>query len=502
MNFAAQLASVCRGAVNAENLANLARLALAEGGEEQALPWLMRGARQGTDARTWQWTGLLQRALDEHDAALQSFARAARLAPSDSGIAHGRAHVAFEAGIDAVSLFQQARRLSPGSGDVLIGLAAAQMAIGKGEEAAAGLDAVLAAAPLWLQGHMQLAQLRSTIGQGNIVAASLERALSQLPGEATLWRGLFDLYLRRENYAELGNVLTRARTAGQMSELCAEYEAIVASELGAEHADALFDKAPGAAQPRLALWRIRHLLRTTRADQALALIDAELKADRGTAVWPYAAAAWRLTGDPRSAWLEGDERFVVVMNLGQEFPAVDRLAVHLRSLHVAKGEYLDQSVRGGTQTDGPLFSRIDPAIRAVRAAMTRAVERYIRQLPPTDSSHPLLAHRRDRRVRFAGSWSVRLGDAGHHANHVHPQGWISSALYVALPPRQPGEAVDAGWLTLGEPQATLGLDLCPTRAVEPRVAQLVLFPSWMWHGTRPFAEGERLTIAFDVAPPR
>lgn len=110
--------------------------------------------------------------------------------------------------------------------------------------------------------------------------------------------------------------------------------------------------------------------------------------------------------------------------------------------------------------------------------------------------------RRDRRPRFSGSWSVRLGGGGHHANHVHPQGWISSALYVALPPKNAGDAPDAGWLTLGEPQAALGLALPPSRMVEPVPGRLILFPSWLWHGTRPFGEGERLTVAFDVAPPR
>ena len=84
---------------------------------------------------------------------------------------------------------------------------------------------------------------------------------------------------------------------------------------------------------------------------------------------------------------------------------------------------------------------------------------------------------------------------------MHPLGWISSALYVALPHRAPVEAEDAGWLTLGEPDRKLGVDLPPWRKVEPEPARLVLFPSWMWHGTVPFPEGERLTVAFDVAPP-
>jgi hypothetical protein len=170
-------------------------------------------------------------------------------------------------------------------------------------------------------------------------------------------------------------------------------------------------------------------------------------------------------------------------------------------LHVAPGEYLDQSVRGGSQTDGPLLSRIEPEIQALRAAIVSAVEEYRDQLPPTDPKHPLLRERRDRRVRFSGSWSVRLRRAGYHANHVHPMGWISSALYVALPARLPTDEQHAGWLKLGEPPAEIGVDLAPTRLIEPKAGRLVLFPSWMWHGTVPFAEGERLTVAFDVRSP-
>jgi hypothetical protein len=111
-----------------------------------------------------------------------------------------------------------------------------------------------------------------------------------------------------------------------------------------------------------------------------------------------------------------------------------------------------------------------------------------------------LRQRRDHRVRFAGSWSVRLRDSGYHANHVHPQGWISSALDVALPVPAAGDAPTAGWLKIGEAPRELRVDSPVVRLIEPKPSQLVLF-SWMWHGTVPFSAGERLTVAFDVRPP-
>ena len=85
-------------------LEDLARNALETGEEEAALDMLERAAVEHGSARLWQWVGLLQRSLDRHEAAIDAFARAARLAPGDAGIAHGHAHVTLEAGLPAVSL--------------------------------------------------------------------------------------------------------------------------------------------------------------------------------------------------------------------------------------------------------------------------------------------------------------------------------------------------------------------------------------------------------------
>jgi hypothetical protein len=76
---------------------------------------------------------------------------------------------------------------------------------------------------------------------------------------------------------------------------------------------------------------------------------------------------------------------------------------------------------------------------------------------------------------------------------------MSSALYVALPDAVGTSADSAdGWLELGRPPNDLDLDLAPLTLIEPKVGRLALFPSILWHGTRPFPEGERLTVAFDI----
>ena len=502
MSFTTALDAATRKPTDPDLIISLAEAALHEGEEVQAIPLLAQTVAKRPAALLWQWKGLLERAIDEHVNALESFERAARLEPANASIAHGRARVALEAGVPSEAFFEQALKLSPSDGSILLGLVAARLAAGHGERAEAELDRILARSPLWLEGHMQLAQLRSTLGKRELANASLDRALKHDPGHARLWQALFDLQIRGDNFRALDEAIDRATAAGESDAATSAYRAIAAAELSkTEDADRLFSQNDAAGGPSLAIWKIRHFLRSGRPQEALPLVDGELVGPGAAHIWPYAALAWRLTRDSRWDWLFADGALIATFDLSSTLAPLGRLAEVLRSFHAAKGEYLDQSVRGGTQTDGPLFSRIEPEIRVLRSAVVDAVGRYKASLPVMDDRHPVLSRRRDRRVRFSGSWSVRLKGKGFHTSHVHPQGWISSALYVDLPPEAAGQP-NAGWLQLGQPRAELKLPLDPLRLIKPSPGRLILFPSWMWHGTLPFPAGERLTVAFDVAAPR
>ncbi|QNA85642.1 hypothetical protein G4G27_17860 [Sphingomonas sp. So64.6b] len=494
------------GEPSAENpnaLAQCALQALDDGNEAELLPALAAAAERVRDnALLWQCTGLLYRGLDQHGEAAIAFDRAARLAPADAKIAQGRAQVALEAGLDAVALFDRARMLNPDNGGVHLGMAAARFAGGDGVRAIAELDSLLASSPAWVEGHATLARLRTMMGECATATASFERALTDHPRNAALWQSLVLTLNEGEQHTAALDVIRRGRAQLGDTPFFDANEAIALSEAGdVVRAEALFARVSLADEETFAVRRVRHFLRSGRVEQALPLIDRWTARRDAALIWPNAAIAWRLTGDPRWQWLEGDDRLVSVIDLADRLPDLDQLAAVLRDLHLARAQPLDQSVRGGTQTDGHLLRRSDAAIQALRTVLIDAVETHVARLPPVDPLHPTLRYRRDRPIRFSGAWSVRLADSGYHTNHVHPAGWLSSALYVALPDETVRGGGDAGWLTLGQPQEALGLDLPPLHMVEPRPGRLVLFPSWMWHGTRPFANGERLTVAFDVAPP-
>jgi tetratricopeptide (TPR) repeat protein len=476
--------------------------ALNAGIEDEALPLLERAVRANPHyARLWQALGLACRGLEELAPAIRALERAALLAPNDGLIAHALARSAMEAGLPAVALFDRARRVAPKDLSILLSRTGALFLEGRLAEAIESLESELAREPRWFEGHSALARLRWMTGDRQGFAAAYEAALARNPGDADLWAELIRTLLDAELYEMALDAIDRARrgTGGLAFDAM---EAIARAESGdTETADRLFARLGPPLHLTLVVSIVRHYLRSGRAREAAALAESFVGGDPGGTLWPYLSAAWRLTGDPRWEWLEGDPALVGVYDIGDRAGDLDALAARLRTLHLATHQPLEQSVRGGTQTDGPLFARLNPEIRMLRRAIVEAVEAHVAQLPPPRPNHPLLGTPRGGRVRFSGSWSVRLTGGGRHANHIHPAGWLSSAFYVALPPVEERGPEPAGWLTLGE-VTELGLDLPPFRTIEPKPGRLVLFPSTMWHGTRPFVAGERLTVAFDVAPPR
>lgn len=498
MSFPSALAAARTSPDDPETLEDLARAALASGEEQAALAMVRPAAGRLRSARLWQWTALLSRSLGQLVDALPAFDTAARLAPADALIAHGRARAALEAGIDARQLFAEALRLSP-SAEVWLGWCAAHYAVGEGALALDRLSGLLASSPLWSGGHIHYAQLAAMCGQGQQAMATIEPALARAPADPGLWEAALQILTRAERFEEAAELVERAIAATADEQRFALTRAAALSDSRKDSDAALaFSRLGEPTTVHHAILLARHLIRVGDLPALGALADQWMAGTEGHLFWPYASIAWRLAADPRWDWLEGQDGLIRGLDLSASVDFAG-LAADLRRIHSNAGRFLDQSVRGGTQTDGPLFSRIEPSIRQLRAAIVAAVEDYRAGLPPADPSHPMLRHARTRPVRFAGSWSVRLNGQGFHSQHVHPQGWISSALYVDLPPQLPGQE---GWLTLGEPQPSLGSGLQPFRTVEPKVGRLVLFPSMMWHGTIPFAAGERLTVAFDVAPPR
>jgi hypothetical protein len=481
-----------------DGLADLALDALDHGLFEAIVARIGQAIAEGArDARLNQILALARRELLDGAGAVDAFETAHALAPGDVKIAHGLARSAWEAGWPAVARYEQAMRLAPADAALILGHAAALVAERRGEEAEAAMTRVLAANPGWYDGHVAFARIVGAAGSQTEPTATVRSALARYPADPSLWRLFLRLLLDARRHAEAIEAARAAATRLGDSRDWQRAEAIALGESGdAQAAQRLFDRLPVGEGAESLVQPIRNLIRLGRIDEAATLADRRTPMPDEAVLWPYRALLWRLAGDARWHWLEGDERLIGVYDLGLSAPQIAALAETLRGLHGGSGHFSDQTVRGGTQTDGNLLMRAQPEIRSLLSVLREAIASHVAQLPPPVAGHPTLIERRTP-ARITGSWSVRLSGAGFHVDHVHPQGWLSSACYIALPE---GRAGQEGWLAFGEAR-----DLLPTfdgfRLVEPVEGQLVLFPSTMWHGTRPFAAGERMTVAFDVARP-
>lgn len=430
-----------------------------------------------------------------HDAA-QAYERALIFEPDRPLALAGRARIALETGEDdAVDRHVLALQQSPGNHDLILGVVQAMFA--KGDPT--GLDIlqdVLRQQPEWLDGHHQFALLRSENGEGDDFVSHIREAIARHPAAAPLHRQLAATLASAERHDEALEALRAGeRACGNQPEWAFEI-ARLAGECGdfATASDAL-QAMPDTDLARHVRGRLA--LRMGQPDRAASILEPLVdRAPDHVPGWAYLSLAWRLLGDERQGWLTGQPGLWGTAQLDLDERRLARLATTLRSVHQARAHPVGQSLRGGTQTRGRLFWRREPELAELAALIERAVAAHMAALPPRDDRHPLLRHRDDA-VRLGGSWSVRLTDGGFHVAHVHPLGLLSSALYIVVP--QPSDrSGNEGWLEIGAAPAELQLDLPPLALIEPVPGRLALFPSYLFHGTRPFPAGERLVVAFDA----
>lgn len=448
------------------------------------------------DVAVRQTSGAIHLAMGALDAAAVDFDAVLARQPHDLKGLHGRARVATIRGEDAlaVRLYRAALAQAPADAELQLGLAEALEASGE-DGAVAILEQAVTANPGWRDGQDALARMRAEAGAGEDFDVSYRAAVAARPDDPALALAHVACLYAADRAAAALAALDAAIARHGRSSGSDLYEAMLATDTG-DVARARAALARVGAAPQAALARARLALRTGDPAEAAAVLEPLATADLdAVSLWAHLDIAWRLLGDDRHHWLSGQPGLVATQDI--DYPGDwQELAGVLRSLHHARAHPIGQSVRGGTQTRGRLLGRPEPAIQMLSTAITAAVSRHVAGLPAADVRHPLLRDR-DRTPAFAGSWSVRLLQGGFHIAHIHPAGRLSSACYIVLPDDIDGPD-RPGWLEVGGPPAELGLELAPQHMIRPHPGRLALFPSTLFHATRPFPAGERMTVAFDV----
>lgn len=445
------------------------------------------------------------------DEAVAAFAQAVAADPNRALTRHNqavslRASSRFE---EACAAFVEARRLGMGGVRFYANWAAAALEAGRVDEARGHYAVALAEDPLDAESLKALTRIHIEYRTGEDPFAHFASLAESHGGHPNTWLNWANALALNRRFEEAESVaakgLSRHPTNQNLRIVRTFSKGITGDPAGpAAELEALYQRDPDYEL----LWGTLSQLGLRAGNPEIAAETAGRMVAQNPlnqSAWSILSIAWRMLDDPRELWLCDYDRLVMEVDVpppDESMTAADYARVIgdvLCPLHTTLEAPGDQSLRDGTQTAGSLFDNPDKAIQRFRRAVTEAAARAVGQLP-SDPSHPFLS-RKATQFGFSGSWSVRLrAGGGHHVPHFHSEGWMSSAYYARLPERSDGANPNEGWIEFGRTPPVFKLDLPPRRMIEPKEGKLVLFPSYMWHGTIPFGAGERLTAAFDFQP--
>ncbi|HEX3366355.1 putative 2OG-Fe(II) oxygenase [Phenylobacterium sp.] len=318
------------------------------------------------------------------------------------------------------------------------------------------------------------ATLYQAAGDSERAFTLMEKASERMPDDAFVHLAAVEYALRMDRVGLAETFSRRAEAVEPRSRSVIQYSAIV--DLAAGRSSAAFGKLQGA-------------LRDHPNDQSL---------------WGWMAVAARAVGDPLYERLCDYEKTVGVYDLETPdgWPSLEAfladLAKELKAVHIYRQHPTNQSMRHGSQSMHMLSGSNVPPVKAFFEAIERPIREHMTKLGQGDDP---LRRRNTFDYRLVGAWSVRLKPNGFHRDHFHPDGWLSSAFYVETPDEALETPEKQGWIRFGKPPFVTSPPMEAAHYVRPKPGRLVLFPSYMWHGTVPFTTDEvRMTIAFDAVP--
>ena len=445
------------------------------------MPIIAKAARKGADMTETGISRLLEQAIDHHRAgrvlaALPLYKRILALDPANGEALFLGGTALFQAKrwAQSVALLERAVAVQPDLAEAHnnLGLARFELALFDGAEDAYGQ--AIALAPDFAPAHNNLGEMLRKLGRLEEARDCLRRAVAI-----------------QDDFAEAHNNLGSTLGAlGQGAEAVAAFRRAIqlAPAYGDAHANLcalLLERGEAEA----ALDACKDYLAVAPGHSGA--IAFETTAWAGRKAWDrvrYLVDIDRLLHRARPAPPEG---------LSSE--AFNRaLARHAADHPSLVYEPADRATRKGWHTKDLTKGPKGP-VAGLEAMIRRAVGAYLAALP-TDLAHPFLGQKPPADLDIT-VWAVVMEAEGHVVPHIHATAWISGVYYAEVPEsvRRAGDGHE-GWIEFGRVPDLFPLDEAPEiLAIRPEEGLMVIFPSYIYHGTVPMKAPERrISYAFDV----
>ena len=177
---------------------------------------------------------------------------------------------------------------------------------------------------------------------------------------------------------------------------------------------------------------------------------------------------------------------------------IKELIKDIKMAGVLKRKY--QFLAHGTaveQSGGHIFKRPETSFKKLHDALINTIKRYYLQHQNEDNE---FIRSFPNKINFSSSWSIEMKSGGHLGAHNHPDGWVSGAIYLAVPKNNGTDGQEGGIELSSDFHQLPNLhDEFEKIIIVPNEGDVIFFPSPMYHRTIPFKSNEeRICIAFDV----
>ena len=155
-----------------------------------------------------------------------------------------------------------------------------------------------------------------------------------------------------------------------------------------------------------------------------------------------------------------------------------------------------KTTRKGFQTpvNNNLLAQSSPKIAYLKSIICNELDAYYKKFHKESCSY---IQNWPQKMNLFG-WQVILGKEGYQMPHIHSNGWLSGVIYLKVVP------------SLGRNEGAIEFSLngihysdesSPTIIFQPKLGDIVLFPSSLYHRTIPFtSDASRIIISFDLRP--